>query len=163
MSLGSQSRRSTALGQADPRARRGAQGLVNEPQTLAPPVGLDASGRITLTAGRSGDILIRRTTGWEEWDGLPTRPTNIKIAAYVARMGEIVRCNPTAAGFTVSLPPAGGQAGKAIIVKNTSASVNVITIDAAGAELIDGAATATIAAAYAARYLVSDGNAWGVV
>jgi hypothetical protein len=92
----------------------------------------------------------------------PMSVTSVKTATYTAAFGEVVLCNPTASGFTVNLPAAvPGQ--PMIIVKNDSTSTNTITIDAAGAETIDGAATATIAASRGVTRLVPGAGTWYVV
>lgn len=87
-------------------------------------------------------------------------PTTLKTAAYSARYGDLVMANPTVAGFTITAPRAEDHPGAMFAVKNHSASANVITIDAQGTELIDGAATATIAAARESLSFISNGTDW---
>jgi hypothetical protein len=62
----------------------------------------------------------------------------------------------TAGGITITLPPAANHRGIAFVVKNAAGSSLTL---AAHAGDVDGAATATIAAAEAAR-AVSDGTNW---
>lgn len=64
-------------------------------------------------------------------------------------------CNTTAAGFTATLPPAKDLLGKPYLFKNTG-TVNNLTIAASGSDLIDTAATATVAFGNAV-IVVSDG------
>jgi hypothetical protein len=65
-----------------------------------------------------------------------------------------------AANATVDLP-AGHEAGDEFCVKVTStASGHTCTIDAAGAETIDGAATLVLSTDYAVARLISDGTNW---
>jgi hypothetical protein len=88
--------------------------------------------------------------------------TAVKTGAYTTDYGEVVRCDPTGGGFTVTLPSAAaaGAAGRQIIVKNASSSTNTITVDGDGSETIDGSSTKTIATAYGTMNLVSDGANW---
>ena len=67
----------------------------------------------------------------------------------------IVNC--TANTFTVTLPTAASIAGRLYIVKNRG--VGVITVAATGAETIDGAVTATLAAGVSIA-VASDGTNW---
>lgn len=90
-------------------------------------------------------------------------PTATKTAAYTARYGELVIANPTVAGFTITAPRAEDHAGEVFAVKNASASTNAITIDAQGAELIDGAGSVTITTARESLTFVSDGGDWVIV
>jgi hypothetical protein len=68
------------------------------------------------------------------------RVTTTKTNDYHAQIGEMVVCDPTAAGFIVYLP-LGGQGGDEVAVHNGSASVNAITVTPTG-----GAPTALEAA-----------------
>lgn len=62
---------------------------------------------------------------------------------------------------TVSLPAASSEPGRLVHVKKIDASANAVTVDAAGADLIDGSGTVVLAAQYDAVRLVSDGvSAW---
>jgi uncharacterized protein involved in propanediol utilization len=86
--------------------------------------------------------------------------TDVQIAAYTASIGEMVRCNPTAGGFTVTMPTALYNEGRMVAVKNSSSSTNTITIDGKDSETIDGAANTTIITGYGSVTLVSDGTNW---
>ncbi len=68
----------------------------------------------------------------------------------------------TADGVTVTLHTAVGYDRKVVIVKDESgaASGSGITVDGAGAELIDGGATATIGTDYGSLTLVSNNVQW---
>jgi 5-enolpyruvylshikimate-3-phosphate synthase len=86
-----------------------------------------------------------------------------------ASPNQVVRVDPTGGAVTVNLPGAGAPVdvaqGQTVIVKNVSASVNAITIDASGLNLIDGATTLVLTAAFASRVLAAQdsvGN-WNVV
>lgn len=89
--------------------------------------------------------------------------TSIKTSVYTAAFGDLVRCDPTSGGFTVNLPTAIGNINKSIIVKNISNSINSITIDPFGSQLIDGSSTYVINIAYQSITLVSDNSNWMVI
>lgn len=63
-----------------------------------------------------------------------------KTATYTAADDYTIDC--TSGTFTVNLPTAVGITGRIYVIKNSG--VGVITIDPAGAELIDGAATFSV-------------------
>lgn len=72
---------------------------------------------------------------------------------------SIINC--TAAPITISLPTAVGITGRRYIIKNTAGAGNV-TIDPAGAELIDGAATVMVTNGNS-RTIVSTNVGWIIV
>ena len=75
----------------------------------------------------------------------------------------LIAVNATSAAVTVDLPTAAARKGRRYIVKKTDASANLVTIDPAGSETIDGEATVSLAQQYAAREIVSDGTNWHIV
>ena len=70
--------------------------------------------------------------------------------------------NPGGAA-TYTLPPAADMAGLDVVIKNIS--VNQLTVDANGAETIDGALTFVLPAAaqYTSLTLYSDGTDWHII
>ena len=68
--------------------------------------------------------------------------------------------NVTANTFTINLPTAGIGAGREYVIKNSG--TGLITVDADGAETIDGAATQTLNQ-YESITIVSDGTNWIIV
>jgi hypothetical protein len=67
------------------------------------------------------------------------------------------RVDPTAAGFTVTLPSAALFRGQRVRVKNVSNSVNVVVVAAGAGDNIDGAATQSLSAARFSSSFESDG------
>jgi len=78
---------------------------------------------------------------------------------------KLFRCDATSAAFAATLPAASaGGNGFTIAFKKTDASVNAVTITAAGSDKIDGAATFVLSAQYNWAILVSDGvSAWDIL
>lgn len=88
---------------------------------------------------------------------------SVQTGGYIASFDEVVRCDPSGGGFTVTLPAASVAAGRTVIVKNTTSSINTITIDGDGAETIDGQASVTITEGYKSLTFVSYGSEWGII
>ena len=81
----------------------------------------------------------------------------------ISGVGIVHRLDPTSGAQAGTLPTAAGLAGLTVIFKNVGASTNTITINANGAETIDGAGSATITSAYGTLRLMSDGTNWMLV
>lgn len=76
---------------------------------------------------------------------------------------DIMRCDPTALGFDVNLPLAANR-GAVVIVKNVSASPNILTIAAAVGDTIDGLGVFNFGVAFGSITVVSDGEInWMIV
>lgn len=91
-------------------------------------------------------------------------PVNVlaKSATYTVTTSDTADCAVLCTGtFTVNLYTAAGNTGRRVTVKNVS--TGVITVDANGAETIDGSLTQVIAQRYQALTMVSDGTNWVVV
>lgn len=93
-----------------------------------------------------------------------TFPTTV-ITAFttLTTTSQLVLVIPTGGAFAFTLPPAAGNEGLSITVKNASASANNVTITAGVGDNIDGAATLVKGVAHFAVRLTSDGvHAWYV-
>lgn len=87
-----------------------------------------------------------------------------KSGAYTLTSGDgLVVADASGGAFTVTLPTAVGITGTVYRVKKIDATANAVTIDGAGAETIDGGATATISTQYEAITVISDGTEWWVL
>jgi hypothetical protein len=71
-----------------------------------------------------------------------------------------ILADATGAAITVNLLTAMGRKGRELIVKRMNAGGNTVTVDAAGAETIDGALTVVLAAQYDRIRIQSDGANW---
>jgi hypothetical protein len=93
---------------------------------------------------------------------LEADPSVVSVtAAYTATaLDHTVLCDASGAALTVTLPPAADNKGKVLVVKKTDASANAVTVDGAGAETIQGAASVSLGAQWASRTLQSDGANW---
>ncbi len=126
--------------------------------------------------GNTAWILVARKdgNGWTPYRQgtllgiLATKNSNVlaKTAAYtvvVADDGKLVDGDATTASFSVTLPTvASAGDGFIISVKKTDSSANTVTIDAAGAELIDGVTTKVLTGQFDAAVLYCDGVEWHI-
>lgn len=80
---------------------------------------------------------------------------------YTAVIADYLLLANTAGGaITINLPAVATSAGRRLKIKKTNAEANNVTIDGAGAETIDGAATQVLAAQWASVDIHCDGTAW---
>ena len=73
-----------------------------------------------------------------------------------------IAVDPTTTAATVNLPAAATVTGQIFAIKHVNSSANTVTIDASGAETIDGATTLVLTA-YNAATVQSTGSAWVVL
>ena len=114
---------------------------------------------LDFSASAGGNYVIPASEGTFAMSGDPLRvPYNAQGSSYAASDND---CVISATGtVTVTLPAVSGVSGKMLWVKN--AGVGTVTVDGSGAETIDGALTATLAAGVAI-HVVSDGSNWLVL
>jgi len=74
-----------------------------------------------------------------------------------------IMADATAAPLTVTLPPASANVGVVIVVKRINAGLNSVTIDANGAELIEGVLTFVLSALDGVVRLICDGAGWRII
>lgn len=86
-----------------------------------------------------------------------------KTAAYtITATDSVILADATTAAFTVTLPSAVGITGRQYTLKKIDSSLNAITLAAAGAETIDGAATYALGTQWKYVKITSNGAAWFV-
>ena len=88
-----------------------------------------------------------------------------KTAAYTLVDETVILADATGAAFAVTLPPANGETiNRDVHVKRLNAGGNAVTVTAAGADTIDGAATNVLGAQYANIHIISDGaGKWHII
>lgn len=105
----------------------------------------------------------------EQWlVRLSGRTSSISAAAITAattltEADSTVLVNAAGGAVLLSLPAAASASGRIHTVKKVDASGNAVTIDPAGAETIDGAATKAITVQWASLTFQSNGVAWFVI
>lgn len=104
---------------------------------------------------------------------LPFRPSQIdpfsqrivsKATNYTAVAGDIVLCDTSAGGFTVTLPLSVSNAAETVVVKKISSDGNTLTLAASGSDTIDGSATQSLIVPNTAVQVVADGSlTWDII
>jgi hypothetical protein len=92
---------------------------------------------------------------------VPTVSTAVDIT--LDETHHTVLVDATGANRTITLPTAASATGRLYVVKKIDASANTVTIDPAGAELIDGAATKVLTAQWDSIKFQSNGTSWFIV
>jgi len=84
-----------------------------------------------------------------------------KTANYTATSNDdVILCDATAGGFTITLPACSGISGKRYIIKKIDSSSNVVVVDGNASETIDGALTKNLQYQYKAITVYTDGSNW---
>lgn len=87
-----------------------------------------------------------------------------KTSAYtVLETDDIILANGSGGAFALTMPAASTVSGRVYNFKKIDSSSNYITIQADGAETIDGSNTLDLTAQYESATLVSDGTAWYII
>jgi hypothetical protein len=74
---------------------------------------------------------------------------------------QVARLDPTAGGFSATLPAAAGLGGQVIILKNVSTSTNIVTVLPTGADTIDGLTSQLLTGDHFQASFISDGvSSW---
>jgi len=74
-----------------------------------------------------------------------------------------VTVDASGAARTITLPTAASAKWRKYIIKKVDASANTVTVDADGAETIDGALTYVLIAQYQSVEIQSDGSTWWII
>lgn len=91
-------------------------------------------------------------------------PVVSKTSSYTATAADsVILCNATSGNVTITLPTSVGTKGRQYTIKKTDASANLVIIDGAGAETIDGELTIELAVQYESMTIHSDNAGWVIV
>ncbi len=87
-----------------------------------------------------------------------------KTATYTATASDhTIICNNTGGAITINLPAAAGCSGRVYVIKKISGVALNVTIDANGAETIDGATTRVLTTQYETVMIQSNGTSWFII
>ena len=136
----------------------GAPGALNTLNELAAAIGDDSDYAGTITTALAAKANLDDVGGGVA-GGVVNKSANYQVAA--ADDGETVLVSAAAAARTVTLPNIGsGEEGFTVTVVKTDSSVNAVTIDGHGEDLVNGAATYTLKDQHEALILKWTGSAW---
>jgi hypothetical protein len=140
-------------------------GTADELATTGAPVDVSASAPPVSGGVMTADSAVSaswKAPGVIYFKGSPVLQTAVHAgpAPYSAAIQELVRVDVSANPVTVNLPTAVGNTDKEVWVKLVSLATNTCTVDAAGAQTIDGSLTATLTTDYEWIILRSDGANW---
>jgi hypothetical protein len=118
--------------------------------------------------GAAGTILTNDGYGalsWTEGAAQATSaPISTKSSNYTLTTADgTILVNAASGGITITLPAAASAAESIFTIKKKDVTFNMVTVAAAGAELIDGAATYPLSTQYEAIKIQSDGSAWWII
>ncbi len=101
----------------------------------------------------AGDIYI--------YNDNPVNQIIQKSSTYtITATDSIISADATSSPFTITLPSAVNNTGRTYVVKRVNAGGNDVTLSAAAAETIDGAASAMLTAQWQTVKVISDGSNW---
>jgi hypothetical protein len=130
----------------------------------------DDSGKRFLLSTSNGAgfgwVFDTTTNVLFESAGKSITPTSITNASspYTALVSDqIIYADASAGNVTINLPTALSAAGSVFTIKKIDSSVNTITIDANGAQTIDGALTQVIALQWASLQIHSNAATWFII
>lgn len=89
--------------------------------------------------------------------------TTVAVDTAIGLTVSTILVDATGGNKIITLPAASTCNRRIYTIKKIDVSVNTVTIQANGAELIDGANTQVLATQYLARQIQSDGVAWWVI
>lgn len=144
-------------------------------------IGVNSSRKFYITDGttvrlwvKPTNVLATDTTAYETLviadNDIPNKKyvdsheiRTITASDSVVTTDDTILCDATLGNITVSLPAASTLNKRVFNIKKIDASVNTITIDANGAETIDGSLTQVISAQWTCITIHSNGSNWFII
>lgn len=118
---------------------------------------------IFFTESDTGLVFVAVAGEWRLINGSTGTARTITSTDTAAATDYVILADATSGAITVNLLTAVGRNGKVYAVKKIDASANAVTVDTAGTETIDGAATKVLSTQYASTMLVSNNANWFVI
>ena len=111
-----------------------------------------------------GITYVAHNDVWSPVSSLSGRIVTTAAPTYtLTRLDSVLLVDATAGAVTVTVPAAADYTDRQWIVKKIDASANTVTLDATGANTIDGAGTLALASQWDSTRIASNGTAWFVV
>ena len=95
---------------------------------------------------------------------LIVRPVAV-VGTHTITIGTFFKCNATSGAFAITLPSAGLNESRILIIKKSDVSANVVTVTRAGSDTIDGLTTFPLTQQFDSVTLINDedGDIWNVI
>lgn len=121
------------------------------------------TAKIIDDAVTTAKVLDANITKAKLATGAKNRAVTNKTTTYTATTSdEVITCDTSGGGFTLTLPAASGSTGQELFIVKTSAS-NTLTLDGNASELINGSATYPMYLLNEAVKIVCNGSQWFIV
>lgn len=120
---------------------------------------------LALPDQRTWLVLLSRAIRFLQ-ENARKHPVEVRTVSATYTMLDIdsmILAGATAADVSVFLLTAAGREGQVISVKKTDSSSNLVVIDPAGSETVDGSTTISLSSENACWMLQSDGTNWRVL
>lgn len=140
------------------------------------PIILDLEDPLRFQSNENMTTAIKGQMIFDGTDLYFTPDTTRRIIAYkdeavspqtanytITSTDEVVLGDATSGDITITLPLAADVTGRAFTIKKVDSSANIVTVDANGAETIDGTTTFDLAFQYDYVKLLSDGTEWFII
>lgn len=122
------------------------------------------------TQGIAGTVLENDGYGNLSWEppgsgsGPLITPIETKTSNYTITIDDsTILADATSGAFAVTLPSAVSSSGYVFTIKKKDITSNVVTVQRAGSDLIDGASTYLLQTQYESIKVQSDGSGWWIV
>lgn len=128
--------------------------------------GDDGAARASSVVMRdaNGDTIARRTNQTRLITAGVTAGVTAKTTGYTATADDFaIDVDATGGAVTITLPAVASSAGVMLHIRRVQSGGSNVTIQAAGAELINGANTVTLSSQYASRLIRCTGTDWAVI
>jgi len=128
----------------------------------------DVAYSFPASQGAAGTVLTNDGSGVLSWAastaGATSAPISTKTSSYVMTTADgTILADATSGAITITLPAAASAAETIFTIKKKDVTSNIVTVDANGAELIDGSTTYDLSTQYEAIKIQSDGSAWWII
>lgn len=136
------------------------------------PADIVAGGDQRVLCRENGELAFLESINCNIGQITPKRGafTSLKVAVRASSVDTTfgsddycITVDASGAARTITLPALAASAGRMFVLKKTDASANTVTLDANGAETIDGAATYVLTAQYEAVTVIGGISEWHVI
>lgn len=127
----------------------------------------------TMTGALSVGGIVESTSGGIKFPDATIQTTaaaggtfpiaTVTSATTLTSSHHTVLANAGVGGFTITLPAAASVVGRIYVIKKIDTSGNVVVVDGAGAETIDGIAIYSLSTAFESVTIQSNGTAWFIL